>query len=133
MKRNLFLSMVLGLFLVGGLNAQDQPPQQNFQQRRQQQIDDLKKELVLTKDQTTKFDAIYKEFNEKMTAARAAAGDDREGMRAKMTEMNKERDLKIEKILTPDQVKKFKAYQEKQAAARQNRQREGGGGGGGGR
>ncbi|TSA35654.1 MAG: hypothetical protein D4R64_09215 [Porphyromonadaceae bacterium] len=129
MKRNLILSIVLGLFLVGGLNAQDQQPQQNFQQRRQQQIDDLKKELVLTKDQTTKFDAIYKEFNEKMTAARAAAGDDREGMRAKMTEMNKERDLKVEKILTPDQLKLFKAYQAKQAAARQNMQRGGGGGG----
>jgi periplasmic protein CpxP/Spy len=129
MKRNLFLSMVLGLFLVGGLSAQDQPPQQNFQQRRQQQIDDLKKELVLTKDQTPKFDAIYKESSEKMTAARTAAGDDREAMRAKMTEINKDRDAKIEKILTPDQVKKFKAYLEKQAAARQNMQRGGGGGG----
>ncbi|MFA5816778.1 MAG: hypothetical protein WC865_14280 [Bacteroidales bacterium] len=130
MKRNLILSMVLVLFMVGGLNAQDQPQQQNFQQRGQQQIDTLKKELVLTKDQNTKFDAIYKDFNEKLDAARKAAGDDREGMRAKMTEMRKERDLKVEKILTPDQVKKFKAYLEKQAAARQNMQRGGGGGGG---
>jgi protein CpxP len=129
MKRNLIFSIVLGLFFAGGLNAQDQP-QQNMQQRRQQQIDDLKKELVLTKDQVTKFDAVYKEFNEKMSAAREAAGDDREGMRAKMQEMNKERDLKIEKILTPDQVKKFKDYLVKQEAARQNRQRGGGGGGG---
>lgn len=128
MKRNLILSMVLGLFLVGELNAQDQQPQQNFQQRRQQQIDNLKKELVLTKDQTTKFDAIYKESSEKMTAARTAAGDDREAMRAKMTELNKDRDAKIEKILTPGQVKKFKDYQAKQAAARQNMQRGSGGG-----
>lgn len=131
MKRNLILSMVLGLILVGGLNAQDQPPaRQDFQQRRQQQIDELKKLLVLTKDQDTKFVAIYKEFDEKMAAARQAAGDNREGMRAKMQEMNKERDLKIEKILTPDQVKKFKDYLAKQAAERANRQREGGGGGG---
>jgi protein CpxP len=130
MKRNLFLSIVLGLFLVGGLSAQDQRPQQNFQQRRQQMIDDLKKELVLTKDQNTKFDAIYKDYNEKMATARQNAGDDREAMRAKMMEMNKERDQKIEKILTPEQVKKFKDYQAKQAAARQQR---GGGGGRGGR
>jgi Spy/CpxP family protein refolding chaperone len=101
-----------------------------MQQRRQQQIDELKKELALTKDQITKFDAIYKEAGEKMTAAREAAGDDREGMRAKMTELNKDRDAKIEKILTPDQVKKFKDYQAKQAAARAQR---GPGGGGGGR
>ena len=46
MKRNLILSIVLGLFMVGGLNAQDQQPQQNMQQRRQQQIDDLKKERI---------------------------------------------------------------------------------------
>ena len=130
MKRTSFLSMVAGLFLVGGLYAQDPPPQQNMQQRRQQQIDDLKKELVLTKDQNTKFDAIYKEAGEKMTAAREAAGDDREAMRTKMTEINKDRDTKIEKILTPVQVKNFKAYLEKQAAARAAR---GGGGGGGGR
>ncbi len=127
MKRNLIFSMLLSLFVVGTLSAQDQPPQQNFQQRRQQMIDDLKKELVLTKDQNTKFDAIYKEFNDKMTAAREAAGDDREAMRAKMQEMNKERDAKIEKILTADQVKKWKDYQAKQAAARQQRGQGGGG------
>lgn len=130
MKRNLILSMVLGLFMVGGLKAQDKPTPQNMQQRGQQRIDALKKELVLTKDQNTKFDAIYKEFTEKMTAARTAAGDDREAMRAKMTELNKERNLKVEKILTPGQVKIFKASNEKQEAARQNMQRGGGGGGG---
>jgi periplasmic protein CpxP/Spy len=122
------LSIVLGLLMVGGLNAQDQ--QQNFQQRRQQQLDALKKELSLTKDQTTKFDAIYKEFNDKMAAARESAGDDRDGMRTKMQEMNKDRDAKIEKILKPDQVKKFKEYQTKQAAARTQRGPGGGGGGG---
>jgi periplasmic protein CpxP/Spy len=128
MKRNLILSIVLGLFMVGGLNAQDQ--QQNFQQRRQQQLDELKKELSLSKDQTTKFDAIYKEFNDKMAAARESAGDDREGMRTKMQEMNKDRDAKIEKILKPEQVKKLKDYQAKQAAARTQRGPGGGGGGG---
>lgn len=116
--------------MVGGLKAQDKPTPQNMQQRGQQRIDALKKELVLTKDQNTKFDAIYKEFTEKMTAARTAAGDDREAMRAKMTELNKERNLKVEKILTPGQVKIFKASNEKQEAARQNMQRGGGGGGG---
>lgn len=130
MKRNLILSMVLGLFMVGGLKAQDPSPRQNMQQRGQQQLDTLKKQLVLTKDQNTKIDAIYKDFNEKMATARTAAGDDREAMRAKMTELRKERDLKVEKILTSKQVKIFKASNEKQAAARQNMQRGGGGGGG---
>ena len=127
MKRNFFMTAALALVLVFGLQAQDRP-QQNFQQRRQQMIDELKKELVLNKEQETKFDAIYKEFNEKMAAARQSAGDDREAMREKMGKMNKERDEKIEKILTPEQVKKFKDYRAKQEQQRQNMQRGGGDG-----
>lgn len=84
----------------------------------------------MTKDQITKFDAIYKEADEKMAAARESAGDDREAMRTKMQEMNKERDAKIEKLLTPDQLKKYKDILAKQAAARQQRGPGGGGGGG---
>jgi Spy/CpxP family protein refolding chaperone len=127
MKRKLFLTLVAGLLMATGLMAQNQPPRQDFQQRRQQQLVEMKKELTLSKDQITKFDAIQKEFNDKMTKARESAGDDREAMRSKMQEMNKERDTKIEKILTPDQVKKFKDILAKQAAARQQRGPGGGG------
>jgi Spy/CpxP family protein refolding chaperone len=130
MKKNLFLTIALGMFLTGGIIAQNPNPQ-DFQQRRQQQIDNLKKELVLTKEQNTKFDAIYKEYNDKVQAARDAAGDNREGMREKMQGLSKDRDAKIEKILTPEQVKKWKDYQAKLQAERQNLQRGPGGQGGG--
>ncbi len=130
MKKTLFLSVVLGMFLIVGTMAQNpNMNQQDFQARRQQQIDNLKKELTLTKDQNTKFDAIYKDFNEKSAAAMQNAGEDREAMRAKRQELTKDRDAKIEKILTPEQIKKWKAYQEKLAAERANMQRGGGGGG----
>lgn len=129
MKRKIFLTALVGLFLTTGIMAQNQPAQ-DFQQRRQQMLDNLKKELNLTKDQNTKFDAIYKEFNDKMAQARQNAGDDREAMRTKMQEMNKERDAKIEKILTPDQVKKWKEILAKQQAERQQRGQGGPGGGG---
>jgi Spy/CpxP family protein refolding chaperone len=138
MKRNFLLSVMVGLFLTGGLMAQDPPtggpPQgfnpQDMQKRMQARQDTLKKQLNLNKDQIVKFDAIYKEYNEKMAAARENAGDDREGMRAKMQEMSKDRDAKIEKMLTPDQVKKWKDYQAKQAAMRQQRGQGGPPGGG---
>jgi len=130
MKKNLFLTIALGMFLTGGIIAQNPNPQ-DFQQRRQQQIDNLKKELTLTKDQNTKFDAIYKEYNEKVQAARDAAGDNREGMREKMQQLSKDRDAKVEKLLTPEQVKKWKDYQAKLQAERQNMQRGPGGQGGG--
>ncbi len=136
MKRNFLLSLMVGLFLTGGLMAQDPPtgpPQnrnpQDFQQRRQQMLDDLKKELNLNKDQAAKFDAIYKESNEKMMAMRQQnAQGDREAMRAKMQEINKERDTKVEKLLTPEQLKKWKEYQAKQEALRQQRGQGGPGG-----
>jgi len=63
-----------------------------------------------------------------MAAARQNAGEDRTAMRTKMQEINAERDKKVEKLLKPDQLKKFQDYQKKQAEMRQGRQ--GGGGGG---
>lgn len=140
MKSKLIFSVVASLLLAGGLMAQNPPagaPPQGFsreemQKRMQQRQEELKKELGLTKDQGVKFDAIYKEFNDKMSSARQNAGDDREGFRAKMQEMNKDRDTKIEKLLTPDQLKKWKDYQAKQQAARQQRGPGGPGGGPGG-
>jgi len=140
MKSKLFFSVVISLLLAGGLMAQNPPtgaPPQGFnreemQKRMLQRQEELKKELGLTKDQGVKFDAVYKEFNDKMATARQNAGDDREGFRAKMQEMNKDRDTKIEKLLTPDQVKKWKDYLAKQQAARQQRGPGGEGGGPGG-
>ncbi|MFH0761687.1 MAG: hypothetical protein V2A67_09320 [Bacteroidota bacterium] len=136
MKSKLFFSVMISLLLAGGLMAQDPPtgapPQgrnpQDMQKRMQAMQDTLKKQLNLNTDQIVKFDAIYKDYNEKMAAARASAGDDREGFRAKMQEMNKDREAKIEKILTTDQVKKYKDYLAKQAAQRQQRGQGGPGG-----
>lgn len=132
---------MISLLLAGGLMAQNPPtgapPQgrspQDMQKRMQERQEALKKELGLNKDQAQKFDAIYKEFNDKMAAARQSAGDDREGFFEKMQQMNKDRDTKIEKLLTPDQVKKWKDYLAKQQAARGQRGGQGGGPGGGGR
>jgi hypothetical protein len=70
-------------------------------------MNDLKKELKLTKDQDAKFDQIYKEADEKMTKlVKAPAGpywDENQ-----MQEINADRDKKIEKLLKPDQLKNSK-------------------------
>lgn len=132
MKRLMLLSVLIGMAMLVSVNGQDRqgpPNMQSLQQRRQQMMNDLKKELKLTKDQDAKFDQIYKEADEKMTKARESAGQDRTGMRTKMQEINADRDKKIEKLLKPDQLKKFQDYQKQQTEMRQNRQ--GGGGGGG--
>jgi ABC-type transporter Mla subunit MlaD len=131
MKRMMLLSVLIGMGMLLSVNGQERqgpPNMQDMQQRRQQMMNDLKKELKLTKDQDAKFDQIYKEADEKMAAARQNAGEDRTAMRTKMQEINADRDKKVENLLKPDQLKKFQEYQKKQAEMRQNRQ--GGGGGG---
>ena len=131
MKRLMLMSVLIGMGMLVSVSGQDRqgpPNMQDMQQRRQQMMNDLKKELKLTKDQDAKFDQIYKEADEKMAAARQNAGEDRTAMRTKMQEINAERDKKVEKLLKPDQLKKFQDYQKKQAEMRQGRQ--GGGGGG---
>ena len=128
------LYLALAIFLFSGVSVVAQERGggmggQDFQARQKEQMEALKKELKLDKDQIKKFDDIYKTSSDKMTKMRENAGDDRTGMREKMTEINTEREGSIKKMLKPDQVKIYDAYLKKQAEARANR----GGGGGGGR
>lgn len=129
--RKLILATLVFTFFFGTSFAQQMQGRQgqDFQQRRQQQMEEMKKEIGLDKDQVKKFDEISKKFDDKMAAMREdmMAGGDREAMRSKTQEINTDRDAEIKKILNKDQVKKFEAYQKKQAE--QRAQRQGGRGG----
>ena len=130
MKKMILATLLLTLFVGTSFAQQMQGRQgQDFQQRRQQQMEELKKEIGLNKDQVKKFDEIYKKYDDKMAAMREdmMAGGDREAMRSKMQQINTERDAEVKKMLNKDQVKKFDDYQKK--LAEQRAQRQGGRGG----
>jgi len=132
MKKQFFAFLVLILFFTVGYGQNRN--RQDFQKRRQQQMEQLKKDLKLNKDQIKKFDAIYKDYNDKMAKLReeiSASGDFR-SMRPKMTELNTKRTESIKKILKKDQLKTYEKILKDQATRRAQRGRRDGRGGGGG-
>ena len=127
------IGLIILFVLPMSLMAQDRGQgrsQEDRAARQKKQMVELKKTLSLKKDQTKKFDEIYKKYNDGRTKLfeTMRSGGDREGMRDKMTKATKERDDAVKKLLDKSQVKKYEAYLKKQAEAMQNRGNRGGGG-----
>lgn len=70
----------------------------------EEQVNNLKKELKLTDDQTKKVTALYTDFQKKMEKSEQGS---REQMRAEREKLNKQ----VETLLTDDQKKTFRTMQ----------------------
>ncbi len=79
-----------------------------------QQVENLKKELALTDEQTKEVTALYTDFQKKMQGTERG---DREQMRAEREKLNKQ----VEAVLTDEQKK---AFQNMQKQRRQGPRRE---------
>ena len=103
--------------------------------------EELTKQLAVTKEQQDKIAAINKEFGDKQRELFAAgfggggggAGGAGGDVRAKMTELNKERDAKTNEVLSKEQQEKFTTLKGKPFDLSQLQQGGPGGGGPGGR
>ncbi len=131
MKKNL-VKILLAMLIVAAPAlsfAQDRGNRADFEKRLQEQNDQLKKDLKLSKKQAEDFDkaqeAYNKKRNETMQAMRNGGDVDREVMREKMTEMREGLDKELQKILDD---KQYKQYQKIQEERRQNRGQRGGAG-----
>jgi Spy/CpxP family protein refolding chaperone len=78
--------------------------------------EDVKKELELLDDQTSKIEAIQAEMRTAM--GEIFQSGDREGMAAKMTELRKKSDEDVAKVLDSDQLKRVKQIEFQQAVGR---------------
>ncbi len=138
--KKLFKPNVLGLAIVMSLftiQLSAQPPGggpgRGFQRSEEdikKQVDDLSKNLELSKDQQKKVLDYEMEFNTKMQVEREKmrnnSGDfDRETMRARMTEVREERDAKYGEILTKEQLEKYKVQQEQRRSEMRRQYQEG--------
>lgn len=85
--------------------------------------------ITLTADQQKKVDSLKTAQTAEMSAAREAAGDDRQAMFGKMREINTKYEAAVRALLTPEQQKTF----DENVAAMPQRGRRGGGGLRGGR
>jgi hypothetical protein len=123
MKRGIVLIsvIVLSLFL-NGLFAQPQGrgqrPQRTPEDAAKSQVDWMTKELSLNQATQTKVYDIVLKYQKKLSDERQKlmAANDREGMRAKMTEINGERDKELKAALGD---KTFDLFKKKEAERRE--------------
>lgn len=109
MKTKLILTFLVTVVISLNLLAQDKKQKGN-----RESIIDYKTELGLSDSQIEQIKAIQKEYLPKMKQARQS--EDREILK----KLNKERRAKIELLLTPEQLQKWKVIREKMKADRLN-------------
>ena len=68
----------------------------------------IKDELKLSDEQMVKWDALNKEYKEKIDAAVLSAGDNKEAQKIRKMEVKKEKDVKFMEMLSPEQLAKYK-------------------------
>lgn len=72
----------------------------------------IKTELNLTEEQAARYDAINKEYSEKIKNLGQSAEMTAEGHKAAKMELKKEREAKLMEIFTPEQAKLYKEIME---------------------
>jgi Spy/CpxP family protein refolding chaperone len=73
----------------------------------------MKDELKLTADQTVKYDALNKEYNDKIDALMSDASISKDVQKDKKMALKKEKETKLMEFLTPEQQAKYKEIMDK--------------------
>ena len=126
--------LVLSLVLVAGLafaaNAQ-QGGGRMAQATPEEKVKQLDEKVKLSDEQKTKATVVYTEAAETQKKMREEmqAGGDRQGMMEKMQKMTADTEKKLNEMLTADQQKAYKTWQDEVKAAREKMMRERQGGG----
>ena len=109
MKLKLILTIAVCMAMGFNTMAQEKRTKGN-----KESIIDYKTELSLTDEQVEKIKTVQREYLPKMKEARK--GEDLDALK----KLNEERRTKIEQLLSPEQLEKWKAIKEKMKADRQN-------------
>ncbi|MEJ7737253.1 MAG: hypothetical protein WKF97_07495 [Chitinophagaceae bacterium] len=109
MKKLLLLFIVTAMAATAAV-AQDQKPGKQDRTEWERKIKD---ELKLTAEQTEKYTALNKEYNDKMDALMNDAGSDKSAQKEKKMSLKKEKEAKMMEFLTPEQQTKYKEMADK--------------------
>lgn len=109
MKKFLLCLVITAMVSTVAL-AQDQ---KDPKQERTEWEKKIKDELKLTPEQTVKFDALSKEYGDKMDALTSDASLDKEAQKEKKMALKKEKETKLMEFLTAEQQTKYKEIMEK--------------------
>ncbi len=112
--KKILLCLVITAMVSTVAIAQDQAQDQKVkQQDRTEWEKKMKDELKLTADQTTKFDALSKEYNDKIDALMGDASLSKDAQKEKKMALKKEKETKLMEFLTAEQQTKYKEMMEK--------------------
>lgn len=98
--------------------SQSQPPQQDPKQERAEWDKKIKMELNLTADQAVKYDALSKEYHEKIDVVLKDATLTQDVQKERKMALKKEKENKLFEFLTPEQQIKYKDIIEKKKASK---------------
>ena len=126
--------LVLSLVLVAGLAfaaSAQQGGGRMAQATPEEKVKQLDEKVKLNDEQKTKATAVYAEAAEAQKKMREEmqGGGDRQAMMEKMQKMTADTDKKLNAMLTEDQQKAYKTWQDEVKAAREKMMRERQGGG----
>jgi Na+-transporting NADH:ubiquinone oxidoreductase subunit NqrC len=107
--KKLLLMLVISAMVSTVAVAQEK----NVKQDRAEWEKKLKDELKLTADQTVKYDALNKEYNDKIDALMSDASLSKDVQKDKKMALKKEKETKMMEFLTPEQQTKYKEIMEK--------------------
>lgn len=121
MKKLLFLAVMSTMIAFTAVaQVQQQPPQQQPQKDAKTDRADwdkkVKDELKLNPDQTQKYDALSKEYSDKIDAATSDASVPKETQKERKMALKKEKEAKLAEFLTPEQQTKYRELVEKKMA-----------------
>jgi len=110
MKKVLFLMVA---FAFVGTAAMGQLEQKDYKKSHEEWDKKIKEELKLSNDQVVKYDALSKEYSEKMSAITQDASLSKDAQKEKKMALKKEKESKLFEFLTPDQQTTYKELIEK--------------------
>jgi Spy/CpxP family protein refolding chaperone len=113
--KKLLLMLTITAFAATVAVAQDQT-QTQMKQDRAEWEKKVKDELKLTPEQTTKYDALSKEYKDKIVALQSDATLTKEAQKEKKMALKKEKETKLFEFLTPEQQTKYKSLMEQKKA-----------------
>lgn len=115
MKKSLFV-FIAASFIAVSAQAQDQPQvSPDKKEVKLEAIDWEKKfkdELRLNEEQTVRYDALNKEYKEKIDAVLKDASLSKEVQKEKKMALKKEKEARLFEILSPEQQAKYKELKE---------------------
>jgi hypothetical protein len=109
--KKFFLLALISAFVTTATFAQDQ--QQDHKKDRTEWEQKVKTELNLTAEQIVSFDAISKEYNDKIDALLSDTTMDKDAQKQQKMSLKEEKNAKINAILTAEQQTKYKEMVDK--------------------